>query len=147
MFTMTKQSLRIIGFFVLILAPGCKAPITPLSPPEFDSLTDQNGNVLILGAPSHLYLFHKTSYSVGIAWENNSQLYTSSILERKTNNGAFAAIVAAPRDMSYYLDVDLEKQNSYDYRVYAVKDSTGKSMYSNILSIRFDSVRNVWAQQ
>ncbi len=70
-----------------------KAPVVPPPPRSgnMDSLIEQN-NILVLGAPSNLYLLATMSYQIGIHWNSNSLKYTNNVVERSMNDSVFVKI-------------------------------------------------------
>lgn len=143
-----RSSLSLMSLFIAILFVGCEAPVAPppARPGNMDSLAEQN-NILILGAPSDLYLLATMSYQIGIHWKSNSLKYTSTVVERAVNDSVFINLNELVKPIEYCFDNNIQKSFYYRYRVYAIMDTTGKSIYSNILTVKYDSLKDIWRQE
>ncbi|WML48070.1 fibronectin type III domain-containing protein [Neobacillus sp. PS3-34] len=89
-------------------------------------------------APNNLIANLQAGPSVKLTWRDNALNETGFVIERSTNNGAYA-VIATPTarnntgNMSYD-DTDVVADNTYSYRIKAV-NGTSSSGYSNIAQV------------
>jgi hypothetical protein len=143
---------NIIGTFTFLILLGflaCNAPVAP--PPlvqskELDSLIESQ-TFLILGAPSNLSILATDSTVIGLGWKINSNKYTATVIEKSVNGSTFIKLIALRKLIPDYLDYQVSTSNSYQYRTYAIIDSTGRSIYSNAITVRYNLQKTIWVQQ
>ena len=86
--------------------------------------------------PSELSLESATQSSVKIKWKDNSTFENGFIIMRKDQNGGFVEAGRVSRDITSFIDTDLDTSNTYTYFVQAFSQYN-LSQLSNTLKIFF----------
>lgn len=82
--------------------------------------------------PSDLQLTVNSASSITLRWVDNSTIETAFRIERSTSaSGGFTQIASVGRNVTSFVDIDLESATEYFYRVRA-SNAGGTSAYSNI---------------
>jgi len=71
---------------------------------------------------------------VTLKWKDNANNETAFRVERSTNGTAFAVIASAAANSINCNDSQLQRRQTYNYRV-AAKNRVGLSSYSNVLTV------------
>jgi hypothetical protein len=99
------------------------------------------GDFTLLYAPTNLDLQISASNQITLSWKDNSTIKDGYIIERKQSpQTSFAVIDTLKGGGNGYTDNNLEKGQSYTYRLKAYKDSL-ESEYSNEASLTIVGIK------
>ena len=98
-------------------------------------------DVPILDYPTNVQALSLAGPKVGLSWTDNSSLETAYVIERKVDSGGWAVIGSTSANDTYFEDSSVSVGPTYSYRIRAVTDVSGEtvySAYSSTVSIKFN---------
>ncbi|MCB1120196.1 MAG: DUF1349 domain-containing protein [Verrucomicrobiae bacterium] len=107
-----------------------ESPTDPVNPPASPP-----------NRPTGIVAFSLSPTQIGLGWTDQSDNETNFVIERRMLGGGFLPIGLSAANVSSYLDISVDENTTYEYRVLAANDA-GTSLPSNVVQVTVPSSSN-----